>query len=918
MTTGNPLNGEGDIAEESGHAFGSIPRRTPASCPYRVADSANGENGDARCELLNQIFRLELEADAHVLPDVCNSCCSESEPSVERFNPTIASLVYGIAEGLGHSAGRLRRQALENLKSPADWGTAVDTRSAESDSSIRFVRPARYSVGKGTHRSGWPFARSWLETIDPGQPILFDDFVEQTFCYETPGEPHTEPWIGIVHYPPSVPDFAGRRNQLQYLFRRPEWRESARWLRGVIVLSNYLADFLREELDVPVEVVRHPIGRAEADWSLPAYQSGNRQLVQLGSFLRNTRAIFQVPRIKGVQKTRVLLRMEWLTAYDNAVAEYWNLRGDRAEYGGVQDLGYVSLRRYDQILSCSVVLTELFDASANNVVLECIASSTPLIVNRHPATVEYLGSDYPLFFDDIAEVPALLAEDRLIDAHEYLTAIDSRFLDGEHFARSCEDAIRRILKHDCGKLPRAISERAPQQGTPRDAGCAAAGLRKRAVTVPTVVTSEAEPRDCIHRTEQLVRIERDVFARDDSLNIYDCDLHGPCAPATATLPAEIDARNCLFCRDYSQSKMIRVALLTPFWKVGGSERWFLSLLRNMRTVECSGIVLPDGAPSDEEVVSEALRYCRVVGTRVIGKECNSSRVERFAEFDEAILSVAANSDVILAWGLENLSKIRPLFNGKPVVLISHGTDGWTEWFLAASAPFADHMVAVSQAAQGAFPAEFRDRTMVIWNGIEVDRLSPTRSSADIRKSWNFNERDILLGFVGRFDANKRPLLVAQAAAAVGGVAVFRTAEQRNALMEEQIREITQGRCRFVTDDPIGDFYHAVDCVMLPSLCEGMSLVGIEAWMTGTPLVATQVGGIPELEREFGPLTVPLSDEPEPNELAAQVRYALSDEFRPTVGRARQVAWERLNAGRMARDWEEFLTQVATGINTSST
>lgn len=910
----NPLNREEDIGEESKFENGVAPGRSPETCPYRVV---NGANVEAKCELLNEIFRLDLAADANVLPDVCNSCCSESEPSVEQFNPTIASLVYGIAEALGHSANQLRGQALENLKSPDDWVTAAETPPAGPDELIRFVRPARRTVGKGMHRSGWPFARSWLETIDPGQSILFDEFVEQTFCYETPGEPHTEPWIGIIHYPPAVPDFAGRRNQLQYLFRRPEWRESARWLRGVIVLSNYLADFLRNELQVPVEVVRHPIGRAELEWSLSAFQSGDRQLVQLGSFLRNTRAIFQVPRIDGYQKTRVLLRMEWLTAYDNAVAEYWNHRGDRAEYGGVRDLGYVSLRRYDQILSRSVILTELFDASANNVVLECIASSTPLIVNRHPATIEYLGADYPLFFDDIEEVPDLLSDDRLVDAHEYLKTMDRRFLDGEYFARSCEDAIRRILSRDSGNLPRDVVERNPLQDTPRTTVTPAANLLERAVTVPTVTASEAEPSDCVHRSERLLRIERDVFEPHDALNVYNCELHGPCAPAFESLPAKVDARNCLFCRDYSQSKLIRIALLTPFWKVGGSERWFLSLLRNLRGVQCTGIVLPDGAPSDERVVAEALRYCRVVGTRVISKENNSSRVERFADLHEAVESVTSNSDVVLAWGLDNLSAVQPLLNGKPVVLISHGTDEWTERFLAASVPYADHLVAVSKAAQAAFPAELRERATVIWNGVEIDRLVPTRDSNEIRKSWNVDEQDVLIGFVGRFDANKRPVLVAQAAAAVGGVAVFRTAGQRDALMEEQIRDITQGHCRFVGDDPIGNFYHAVDCVMLPSVNEGMSLVGLESWMTGTPLVATQVGGIPELEQAFGPLTVRLSDDPEPDELASQIRHALSDEFRPTVERARQVAWERLTAARMAREWEEFLTQVASGNSASS-
>ena len=57
--------------------------------------------------------------------------------------------------------------------------------------------------------------------------------------------------------------------------------------------------------------------------------------------------------------------------------------------------GRVTAHRYDCLLPENVMAIELFDASANNVVVECIARNTPIIVNRHPAVVEYLTADYP-------------------------------------------------------------------------------------------------------------------------------------------------------------------------------------------------------------------------------------------------------------------------------------------------------------------------------------------------------------------------------------------------------------------------------------------------------------------------------------------------------------------------------------------
>jgi polysaccharide pyruvyl transferase WcaK-like protein len=59
----------------------------------------------------------------------------------------------------------------------------------------------------------------------------------------------------------------------------------------------------------------------------------------------------------------------------------------------------ISNKEYDELLSQNIVFIHLVDASTVNTVLECIARNTPIIVNKHPATIELLGSDYPLFFN---------------------------------------------------------------------------------------------------------------------------------------------------------------------------------------------------------------------------------------------------------------------------------------------------------------------------------------------------------------------------------------------------------------------------------------------------------------------------------------------------------------------------------------
>lgn len=88
---------------------------------------------------------------------------------------------------------------------------------------------------------------------------------------------------------------------------------------------------------------------------------------------------------------------------------------------------------YDDLLSTSVIFLRLFDASAVNTVIEAIVRNTPIIVNRIPALVEYLGSNYPLFYDTLEEVPRLLDYGVLREGHLYLANMDKSFLTAPNF-----------------------------------------------------------------------------------------------------------------------------------------------------------------------------------------------------------------------------------------------------------------------------------------------------------------------------------------------------------------------------------------------------------------------------------------------------------------------------------------------------
>lgn len=61
----------------------------------------------------------------------------------------------------------------------------------------------------------------------------------------------------------------------------------------------------------------------------------------------------------------------------------------------------------------SIVFLNLYDATINTTVVECIGRNTPLIVNRLPG-LEYLGEDYPLFYDTLEQASVIIADDTLL------------------------------------------------------------------------------------------------------------------------------------------------------------------------------------------------------------------------------------------------------------------------------------------------------------------------------------------------------------------------------------------------------------------------------------------------------------------------------------------------------------------------
>jgi glycosyltransferase involved in cell wall biosynthesis len=164
-----------------------------------------------------------------------------------------------------------------------------------------------------------------------------------------------------------------------------------------------------------------------------------KRLVCGGEFLRNFQAFYDL-NLPGFSKQLLVhegFKWDSITPNDS-----------------VLPLGRVSDDQYDALLQDSVVFLNLFDAPANTTVVECIIRNTPILINRLPGVVEYLGDDYPFYYESIQEAEWKLQQIDLIrQTSDYLKhAPIKRCLTGDFFLASMQNtAIYRSLPVPLGQ-----------------------------------------------------------------------------------------------------------------------------------------------------------------------------------------------------------------------------------------------------------------------------------------------------------------------------------------------------------------------------------------------------------------------------------------------------------------------------------
>lgn len=229
--------------------------------------------------------------------------------------------------------------------------------------------------------------------------------------------------------------------------------------------------------------------------------------------------------------------------------------------------------------------------------------------------------------------------------------------------------------------------------------------------------------------------------------------------------------------------------------------------------------------------------------------------------------------------------------------------------------FTDKVITCSEAARD-FSLKnenlSEDKITTIYNGINLNKFYPIEKNKEILNDFGLTAQDKIIGMVANFSAVKDHQALLKAVneikkryssikcilAGGGSLRVSIAAEVDHLGLKNNV--IFTGR-----RDDVERILSVMDVFVLSSLSEGMPNAALEAMACGLPVVATNVGGIPEVveDGKSGMLVEPKDS----MAIANTIIKLLEDEaLRRNMGEyGREVVKRKFSLERMVKDYEVF-------------
>jgi len=275
-----------------------------------------------------------------------------------------------------------------------------------------------------------------------------------------------------------------------------------------------------------------------------------------------------------------------------------------------------------------------------------------------------------------------------------------------------------------------------------------------------------------------------------------------------------------------------------------------------------------------------------------------------------------------------LGRVIAHFTGVPCI-ISHEhyymKTGWNarRFVESCSYRWADGIVAVSKAVLESRHSYIRRKTTaeVIPNGINLSEICSASDRNKARVELGVGEKSFVIGWVGRMDDDWKDLTTLLKAAAI----VYRSAPDAlwvligdgpdAVKLKDKAEKLgVKDVVRFLgVRSDVRRLYVGMDLLVLPSRSEGFSLVLVEAMASSLPVIASNIGGIPEVvENCVNGILVEVGDA---EAIAANVESLFRDqEQRSRMGEnGKRSAYEKFGIEKYLENLITFYWKTASKI-----
>jgi glycosyltransferase involved in cell wall biosynthesis len=210
---------------------------------------------------------------------------------------------------------------------------------------------------------------------------------------------------------------------------------------------------------------------------------------------------------------------------------------------------------------------------------------------------------------------------------------------------------------------------------------------------------------------------------------------------------------------------------------------------------------------------------------------------------------------------------------------------------------------------------------VVSNPIDLDAFRPRAGRRALKKKFGLSGRVLL--YAGRLAEEKRvDLTIASAAALRNEFPDLEVAIVGKGAAEPELRALAASLgiekavkfFGFIPDHrTLSDLYNASDIFVMMSTAETQSIVAMQAFACGIPVIAARAWGLKEYVTERNGILVAPGDG---GELTRRIRYLLAHpEKAKTLGKGGLRSVARMSTATVADTWERIYKDVAAHYNT---